>query len=374
MGYIWGSGIVVGAGIRISGGSSLSWVQGGRLTAVLTVSGADLATLPKVLATHGSGASAAQVSIDASKKVVVSIAGTAYTFPVAIGFDSSSTIDISIEAGGGTVPSNVRVRLQGSNTTPLDVCGSSTPPTQAAVGIDSTGPTLGSGVALATSIPSWASTYLPTDLRGIIWESWASEFGIGIATGVSSWAGISGNGKSWVQSTGPAQPTYVASDALFAGKPSLQFDGSNDVMTCPTNITTAAFSFASVVYLAAAGTFPMVWINQEQGTEVRFNSTTGTPAMIAGAASLVWGSPTIATRIVITGGRDASGSWLAVNGGTRVTGAGSAASPAVQSCIGGRAIGASNFANSRQAHLDLFTAVLTPAQEATHVAHLLGRY
>lgn len=374
MGYIWGSGIVVGAGIRISGGSSLSWVQGGRLTAVLTVSGADLASLPKVLATHGSGASSAQVSVDASKKIVVSIAGTAYTFPVALGFDSSSTLDISIEAGGGTVPSNVKVRLQGSNTTPLDVCGSSTPPTQAAVGIDSTGPTLGSGVALATSIPSWASTYLPTDLRGIIWESWSAEFGIGLATGVSSWAGISGNGKSFTQSTGPAQPTYVASDALFAGKPSLLFDGSNDVMSCTTNITTAAMSFAAVVYLVTAGTYPMVWINQEQSTELRFNSTTGTPALLAGTANLVWGSPALATRVVLTGGRDASGSWLAVNGGTRVTGVGSAASSAAASCIGARAILAANFSNQRLAHLDTFTALITPAQEATHVAHLLGRY
>lgn len=374
MGYIWGSGIIVGAGIRISGGSSLSWIQGGRINALITVAGSDLASLPKVLLTHGSGASAAQISIDASKKLVVSIAGTAYTYPVAIGFDGSNTLDISVEAGGGTVASNVKVRIQGANRTPLDLCGASTPPTQAAVGIDSAGPTLGSGVALATTIPSWASDYLPTDLRGIVWESFASEFGITLATGVSQWTGVSGNARAYANVTGPAQPTYIASDALFAGKPSLLFDGVNDVLTCATNITTAAMSFAAVVYLVTAGTYPMVWINQEQTTELRYNSTTGTPAFLAGAANLIWGSSALTTRVVLTGGRDATGSWLAVNGGTRVTGAGSAASAAVQSCIGARAILASSFANIRLSHLDLFSAALSPAQESALVAHHLGRY
>ncbi len=60
-------------------------------------------------------------------------------------------------------------------------------------------------------------------------EWWSSDFGITLATGVSSWIGHIA-GYDLAQATGAAQPTYNTADPLWNNYPSLTFDGSNDVL------------------------------------------------------------------------------------------------------------------------------------------------
>lgn len=47
---------------------------------------------------------------------------------------------------------------------------------------------------------------------------------------VSAWADQSGNGFNSVAPNAGAEPTFVASDPLLAGKPTLRFDGSSDYL------------------------------------------------------------------------------------------------------------------------------------------------
>lgn len=73
--------------------------------------------------------------------------------------------------------------------------------------------------------------FLPTDVAGLMLWLDANE-GITIDTGVSNWADQSGNGNDAVQTTSVNwQPTYNATG--LNSKPTVVFDGSNDLMTIP---------------------------------------------------------------------------------------------------------------------------------------------
>lgn len=71
---------------------------------------------------------------------------------------------------------------------------------------------------------------------------------------VTTWYDQSGNANNATNSTAIAQPQIVSSGAmiLINGKPSVQFDGSNDLLNLGTIITTGASSFNSFVAKRAA--------------------------------------------------------------------------------------------------------------------------
>lgn len=79
---------------------------------------------------------------------------------------------------------------------------------------------------------SASAAFLPTSLSGLLF--WVrADLGVTIGTGVSAWADQSGTGdtnKNLVQGTGANQPTFNASDAGYNNKPTLTFDGTNDVL------------------------------------------------------------------------------------------------------------------------------------------------
>ena len=55
-----------------------------------------------------------------------------------------------------------------------------------------------------------------------------ADQGITVATGVSQWNDLSGNGRNLTQGTGAAQPLFVAS--ATNGKPAVRFDGTDDLL------------------------------------------------------------------------------------------------------------------------------------------------
>jgi hypothetical protein len=66
------------------------------------------------------------------------------------------------------------------------------------------------------------TTYQPDWIAGCqLWLQ--AQLGITIATGVSQWNDLSGNGNNVFQATGSQQPTYNATDAGYNGKPTLSF-------------------------------------------------------------------------------------------------------------------------------------------------------
>lgn len=71
---------------------------------------------------------------------------------------------------------------------------------------------------------------------------------------ITTWYDQSGNGNNATNSTAIAQPQIVSSGAmiLINGKPSIQFDGSNDQLNLGSVITAGASSFNSFVAKRAA--------------------------------------------------------------------------------------------------------------------------
>ncbi len=131
-------------------------VASGRLSGVLSF--AQHGALPARLCTHATD-STTYVEIDTSRRLVVSVGGTATTgdAPLWRSGESLGTIDVSVEAGGGSVATRARVRVGGDVDTVFD------PLSMHAV-VHGTVPagsiTLGSGVSSVDAIPSWSTSVL----------------------------------------------------------------------------------------------------------------------------------------------------------------------------------------------------------------------
>lgn len=81
-----------------------------------------------------------------------------------------------------------------------------------------------------------SGTFSPRNLSGLIlWLR--ADAGITIATGVSQWSDQSGQGNNAVQAVGGSQPAFVAS-SVMAGKPSVRFDGTDDVLATVAGAST----------------------------------------------------------------------------------------------------------------------------------------
>lgn len=351
-----------------------SWIAAGRIIATITVAAADLATLPATLVTHTGGAGSAQISVNASKQLVVSCAGNSWTCPVALGWDTGQTLEIYVSAGGGSVASVAKAHVLGSAAQPWDLAGVAvSAPIQPAVAADAS-PTLGTGVSLSLPPPSWLSTWLPTDAGNVLWGDWRSDLGIAVATGVSGWTDVSGNNRVYAQASGPSQPAYVASSASFKSMPALDFDGSNDILACSSNVSAGPVSFAAVVRMRAAGSYPIIWSNFDLQNELRLNSTTGRPEWLGtSGTSVAWASSIVNSTVVITGGHNSSASFINVNGAGRVTGpAGTASLTPGQSNLGGRA--AALFANALVSRLIVFNTYMDATLEGKIVSSMMGLY
>lgn len=105
--------------------------------------------------------------------------------------------------------------------------------------------TFGFGFSGGKGLAGSGGGFTPATVSGLVgW--YYSESGITIATGVSQWDDLSGNGNHLTQSSAGLQPAYIA--AFQNGKHAVRTDGSDDYMFCDAlssimNGSDKAFSF-----------------------------------------------------------------------------------------------------------------------------------
>lgn len=74
--------------------------------------------------------------------------------------------------------------------------------------------------------------FTPQNILGVTSGNYRADLGnVTIATGVSQWTDLSGNGRHYTQAGTTQQPLHTASDATLNNNPTITFDNTNDQMT-----------------------------------------------------------------------------------------------------------------------------------------------
>jgi hypothetical protein len=185
-------------------------VTAGRISVDLIVPGSLIDGTTRRLITSADGLS--YVEINTAKQLVVSCAGTTWTTALSVGTPSSD-LELSVEAGGGSVASKARARIVGASTRPWDLQGAQVAaPIQPYVATDPS-PTVAASVTASLTLPTWSTRWLPTDLGSRLALYLRSDLGITLNSGkVAAWACQAGTGRSATQATPAYQPLY-GSDA-----------------------------------------------------------------------------------------------------------------------------------------------------------------
>lgn len=143
-------------------------------------------------------------------------------------------------------------------------------------------------------VPLRSRSFVPTDIAGC--QMWVrSDLGLTFnGSAVTAWADQSGNGRDLSQGTAANQPGYTA--ASINNLPSINFDGSNDVL-----FTSSAFSLGTYTVLLVTtgqdGTNGWFW-TREPASHVVSDTLYGTT-----------GSTMYSTRAGNTSGWDLTTSW-----------------------------------------------------------------
>lgn len=131
-----------------------------------------------------------------------------------------------------------------------------------------------------------ASGFNPKTIAGLqLWLDAADSSTITTGTGVSEWRDKSPTGSKWVQAVGNEQP--ATGTQTMNGRNVIEFDGSNDSLSCVTPLSTSMpLSIFVVQRIVAIRTFGMTYTS---GTvagnfDIRQNNTTGGLNIVAGAA------------------------------------------------------------------------------------------
>jgi hypothetical protein len=111
-----------------------------------------------------------------------------------------------------------------------------------------------------------AQTFNPGDYGTVTLHLKADALGLANNAAVGSWGTLA--------AAGTAQPTYIASDARFNGKPVVKFDGADDVMTWTSANLNARTIFAVATLESSAANLAGLISNGGDGLNVRRNNTT----------------------------------------------------------------------------------------------------
>jgi hypothetical protein len=214
-----------------------------------------------------------------------------------------------------------------------------------------------------------ASDFRPTQLAGcVLWLR--SDLGITLnGSTVSAWADQSGNGNNATQGTGANQPTYSASDAGYAGRPSLSFDGTDDSMS-----SALAVNQPDTVVVVANGT------NGAQAELFDVDSGANRQAVIDSNGLQVFAGVTLApggnlnTKAVIAAQFHSTTSAFFRNNSQTAVASGDAGTNNMGNlCICGYQH-ASNFWTGKVVEFLVYNRILAPSEMSQLFAYLGARY
>lgn len=169
--------------------------------------------------------------------------------------------------------------------------------------------------------------WTPADLLPAAWYDAANLSSIVIATGVSDWKDLSGNGRHLTQATSTSQPAYGS--ASFNARPGLTFDGVDDTMaTSSFTVGTVSSTFVAMTPTSVAGSNKDYVTSGSGGNEtahILYQSPTTIATgslnlysgvgIISGANAILLNTPCIAAGIT-----NGSSSEVRVNGTIIVSG------------------------------------------------------
>src|SRR6478609_7798910 len=110
-----------------------------------------------------------------------------------------------------------------------------------------------------------AQTFNPADYGSVTLHLKSDELGLANNAAVAAWGPLVG--------AGTAQPTYIASDPRFNGKPVVKFDGADDVLTWTSANLNARTIFAVATLESNATSLAGLISNGGDGLNIRRNNT-----------------------------------------------------------------------------------------------------
>lgn len=203
----------------------------------------------------------------------------------------------------------------------------------------------------------------------------------GSGSNVAGWADQSGTGdahKNLAQATGSAQPTLVASDAGYGGKPTISFAGASILLASQawTSALVAPYTIFVVGHTTDNSTSNDYFFDTLTGT-VQLNDLFGTGmALFAGAGPLNWGGhgtlnhPSLIVCIV-----NGASSSIAIN--TRTAGkTGDAGSTSLTSLVLGNLHGggAANTLNGKIGEIGFYSGVASAGSIDTYATYVTSNY
>jgi hypothetical protein len=219
-----------------------------------------------------------------------------------------------------------------------------------------------------------ASGFNPRSIANLTaWYDASNTGSITIATGVSQWNDLSGNGNHLVQGTGNNQPLYNA--AQINGRPVLSFDGSNDTLRVAFTLSQPYTIFCVGRYTGAnpSSNYTMFdgFTGGNRGRHA-WGSTTATAGLLANAGTSLFGAGTYnmtqaAVHEVVFDGANSILSW---NGTATNTGNTGTTAPGGLT-LGAFGNGSSSFMEGQIAYVLVYSRALLAA-ERTRIRRDLG--
>ncbi len=216
-----------------------------------------------------------------------------------------------------------------------------------------------------------APAFTPASLTSLkLWVK--SDTGITIATGVSQWDDLSGNGNHLVQATGASQPVVTAS--AINGLPAITFDGVDDFMQKAFTLPQPVTIFMVVKEFTKRGNETFVdGFTANTGFVAQTGSTPASLQSYGGSAGNFTQENTVGSFALLTVIFNGAYSAMQWNSAADVSGsAGTAAMGGLT--VGGRGGTGSFFANAAYAEIIVQAGVATAAERTSVETYVSTTY